>query len=237
MLKMKQLHIFLLLISITVFTSESFAQEAVSDTIAYREKYGLRLGVDISKPLRSVINEDYQGLEIKGDYRIYDDYYLAAELGTEENLMVEANVTASAKGSYIKVGADYNAYNNWVGMQNMIYAGLRYGFSTFSTELQEFSIYRGESYFEPDVRLEPQEYKDLTASWIELQLGVKVEVLTNLYLGTHVELKRRVTEVKPNNFDNLYIPGFNRTYDGSLYGVGYGYSISYLIPLYKKGRR
>ena len=113
---------------------------------------------------------------------------------------------------------------------------MRYGFSTFSTELQEYSIYTNDSYFEPDLRVEPQEFKDLTASWIELQLGVKVEVLTNLYLGTHVELKRRVTEVKPNNFDNLYIPGFNRTYDGSFYGVGYGYSISYLIPLYKRSR-
>ncbi|GAB2768392.1 DUF6048 family protein [Actinomadura fibrosa] len=211
-------------------------EDQVADTLVYREKYGLRLGVDISKPVRSLIDADYQGLEIKGDYRIYDDYYLAAELGTEENLIAETNVTASAKGSYIKVGADYNAYNNWIGMQNMIYAGLRYGFSTFSTELQEYSIYTNDSYFEPDLRVEPQEFKDLTASWIELQLGVKVEVLTNLYLGTHVELKRRVTEVKPNNFDNLYIPGFNRTYDGSFYGVGYGYSISYLIPLYKRNR-
>ncbi|WP_395076160.1 DUF6048 family protein, partial [Flavobacterium sp.] len=33
-------------------------------------------------------------------------------------------------------------------------------------------------------------------------------------------------------FDNLYIPGFNRTYDGK-FGVGWNYTISYFIPLYK----
>jgi hypothetical protein len=38
---------------------------------------------------------------------------------------------------------------------------------------------------------------------------------------------------KPSGFDNLYIPGFNRTYDGS-FGVGFNYTVSYFIPLYKK---
>lgn len=233
---MKSKHIFILLISLLsaqYFTA--FAQvEAVGDTTVYREKYGLRLGVDLSKPLRSLVDEDYQGFQILGDYRIYEDYYLAAEIGNEKNTISETNVISSAAGSYIKVGGNYNAYNNWEGMQNLIFVGLRYGFATFSTELQEFSIYTTDSYFEPDIRTEIQEFNNLTASWAELQLGIKVEVLNNLYLGAHVELKRRISQTKPTNFDNLYIPGFNRTYDGSSFGTGFGYSISYLVPLYKK---
>ena len=233
---MKPKRIFLLLISLAVFLPAALeAQEQqTTDSLETREKFGIRLGVDISKPIRSLIDEEYQGLEIKGDYRIYDDYYLAGEIGNEQNKISEANVTSFAKGSYIKLGANYNTYHNWAGMQNMIYAGLRYAFSTFTTELQEYSIYTTDSYFEPDIRLEQQEFNNLTASWMELQLGIQVEVLNNLFLGTHVELKRIVTQTRPTNFDNLYIPGFNRTFDGSYYGVGYGYSISYLIPFYKK---
>lgn len=208
--------------------------ELQQDTLENREKFGLRLGVDLSKPARSFIDEDYQGLQIMGDYRIYKDYYLAGEIGNEQKTTAEANVTSKAKGSYIKLGVNYNAYENWTGMQNMIFAGVRYGFATFSTELQEFSVYTQDNYFPPDIRSEPVEFDNLTASWIELQLGIKVEVLNNLFLGTHVELKRRVSQTQPTNFDNLYIPGFNRTYDNSGYGVGYGYSISYLIPFYKK---
>ncbi|MFO7719393.1 MAG: DUF6048 family protein, partial [Gillisia sp.] len=49
-------------------------------------------------------------------------------------------------------------------------------------------------------------------------------------------VKRMVTQSTPSNFDNLTIPGFNRTYDDSSFGVGYGYTISYLIPLYKKAK-
>lgn len=233
---MKQKHIFLLLINaVILFPSVLFAQaEQPADTLDYREKFGLRLGVDLSKPLRTILEENYQGFEITGDYRLYKDYYLAGEIGNEKNVISEPNVTAEAKGSYIKLGVNYNAYDNWRGMENLIFAGLRYGFATFSSELQEYSIYSGNNYFEPDIRTEPREFNNLTASWVELQLGIKVEVLNNVFLGTHVQLKRRVTQTQPSNFDNLYIPGFNRTYDDSTIGVGYGYSISYLIPIYKK---
>jgi hypothetical protein len=41
-----------------------------------------------------------------------------------------------------------------------------------------------------------------------------------------------ISQKIPNNFDNLYIPGFNRTYDGA-FGVGFNYTVSYFIPLYK----
>ncbi|MCY2687279.1 DUF6048 family protein [Salinimicrobium sp. TH3] len=232
---MKQKLIYILLISFGFHSSAIFAQqEVVRDTVDAREKYGLRVGFDLSKPLRTFLEEDYQGLEIKGDYRLYDQIYLTGEFGNEQNVISEPNVTASAKGTYMKLGADYNFYENWTGMQNLIYFGVRYGFATFSSELREFSIYNRNPYFGPDVRAESREYNNLTAGWAELQLGVKVEVLNNLYLSTHVELKKKINETKPGNFDNLYIPGFNRTYDGSSLGVGYGYSISYLIPLYKR---
>jgi hypothetical protein len=231
---MKQKLIFILLISFWFHSSAVFAQQTATDTVDVREKYGLRVGIDLSKPIKMFIEEDYQGLEVKADYRLYDNFYLAGEIGNEQHVISQPNVTASAKGSYIKLGGDYNFYQNWTGMQNIIYIGLRYGFASFSTELEEYSIYNRNPYFEPDIRAESRELNNLTAGWLELQLGTKVEVLNNLYLGVHVELKKKVNETKPGNFDNLYIPGFNRTYDGSSLGVGYGYSISYLIPLYRK---
>lgn len=232
---MKQQHILLLLISLAMLQPFllSAQVEQQEDTLQAKEKYGVRLGIDISKPLRSLLDDDYKGLEINGDYRIYENYYLAAELGNEEKFTSLENITAETKGSYIKIGANYNAYKNWEGMQNEIYVGLRYGFATFSSELQEYSIFNRDDYFEPDVRTEPQEFNNLTAGWLELQLGIKVEVLQNLYLGAHVQLKRRVNDNAPSFYENLYIPGFNRTYTDSSIGAGYGYSISYLIPLYK----
>ena len=119
-------------------------------------------------------------------------------------------------------------------MNNAIFAGLRYGFSTFRQELVSYEVFITDQTIPAEIRTEPQEFTGLTASWAELIVGVKTEVFNNLYLSLNVQLKRKISETKPDNFDNLIIPGFNRTYDESEFGVGYGYTISYLIPIFKK---
>ena len=119
-------------------------------------------------------------------------------------------------------------------MNNAIFGGLRYGFSTFSQELDTYDIYTINPAYPTTPRTENIEYTGLTAHWAELIVGIKTEVLNNLFLSINLQLKRKITEDTPENFGNLIIPGFNRTYDFSQFGVGYGYTISYLIPLYKR---
>lgn len=226
------------LIFLLIFCLPGFAQETTTetDTVRYKEKYGVRVGVDLSKPLRTLLDDKYSGLELVGDYRVYNNFYAAAEIGNEEVTFEGDNIQTLTKGSYIKVGGDYNAYENWQDMQNAIFVGVRYGFATFSQTLDQYRVYTSSDYFGPDIREDDSEVSGLTANWAELVVGLKVEVLNNLYLSANVQLKRRIGQNSPSNFDNLVIPGFGRTYDGSEFGAGYGYSISYLIPLYKKER-
>ena len=217
----------------------SLAQDStavVIDSVKVKDqKYGLRLGVDLAKPLRTLLDDTYSGFEISGDFRFADRFYAAVELGTEKKDRFEANLNSKTSGSYFKAGADFNAYNNWVGLRNLIYVGLRYGFSSFNQELLSYGIYTtDQSYSEFELREVNQKFDGLTASWAELIVGVKTELLPNLYLGLQLQLKNKISETKPDNFDNLFIPGFNRTYDDSDFGVGYGYSLSYLIPIFKK---
>lgn len=233
---MKQLLISLFTISLFSLCHTSVKAQATEDTVQVEERYGLRVGVDLSKPLRSLLEDEYRGLEILGDYRVYDNYYLAAELGNEQIPFDAENIKVTANGSYIKIGADYNAYDNWAGMENLIFVGARIGFSTFSQTLEEYDIYQVNQYFPPTTIEGPFETSGLTASWLELMVGIKVEVLHNLYLGANVQLKRMVTQTTPPNYDNLVVPGFNRTYDESAFGTGFGYNISYLIPLYRKAK-
>lgn len=238
------MRIFLFIISIFFFCTSALGQEeeveqeemavVEQDSTTNREKFGIRVGIDLIKPLRTILQDDYRGFEIVGDYRVYKDFYAAAEIGNESLGFNEDNISVTSAGSYIKLGVDYNAYQNWEGMQNSIFAGFRYGFSTFSQDLEEYTIYSTSQYFGPDVRTEIIESSGLTASWAEIIVGIKVELFNNLFLSANLQLKRRITETTPGNYDNLTIPGFNRTYDDSSIGVGYGYTISYLIPFYKK---
>lgn len=213
------------------------AQEetVIIDSISVKTQYyGLRIGVDIAKPLRTLLDDAYSGFEVMGDFRIRDRYYLAAELGNEKRTTDLPNITTTASGSYIKAGFNYNAYDNWLGMNNLIYAGVRGGFSTFSQDLDSYTIYTTTDLFEDDTRTDGSSFSGLSASWLEFQLGVQVELYSNLYLGLNVQLKRRITNKEPDGFENLYIPGFGKTTDGSSFGVGYGYTLSYLIPFFKR---
>lgn len=233
---MKVKHILLSCISLLWVSFLMMAQEETPmDTLQKnKQKYGLRVGIDISKPARTLLDDDYSGFEIIGDFRITEKFYAAAELGNEKKDRFEANLNSSTSGSYAKVGFDFNAYQNWLGMTNSIYGGLRYGFSTFTQELLAYGIYTTNPAFPPTFNVSPKEFKGLTAHWIEFVVGVKVELIHNVYLSLNLQLKRKLSEDQPENFDNLYIPGFNRTYDYSEYGAGFGYSISYLIPIFKK---
>lgn len=197
------------------------------------ERYGLRLGVDLFKLSRTFTEKDYRGLELVGDFKLTRKHYLAAEIGNENKTVDDARLNFTTKGTYIKAGFDYNAYQNWFGMHNMIYVGLRYGVSTFSQTLNTFSVYNPHPYFGASPTLvSGEKYDGLSAQWIEVVAGVKAEIVQNLYVGFSLRLNNLITNKTPENFDNLYIPGFNRTYGGK-FGAGFNYTISYFVPIFK----
>lgn len=230
----KSIYSLLFLVSFSVF-----AQEKPTDSISAvtppikSDRYGIRVGVDLYRLGRSLYDDKFRGFEAIADYRLTKKVYVAGELGTTDFTIDDDQVNFTTKGSYFKVGFDYNAYENWLDMENMIYTGIRYGFSSFSQNLNSYKVYDKNSYFDEVTVYPNQKYSSLTAHWAEIIGGIKAEVFDNLFLGFSVRLNILFTEKKPTNFDNLYIPGFNRTYDGN-FGVGFNYSVSYFIPLYKK---
>ena len=209
----------------------------VNDSLKIKLKYGLRVGGDAGKLIRSFTDDTYTGFEVNADYRIKKALYIAGELGIEEKNTTNDYLNVTTNGSYLKAGVDYNLYKNWLDMDNMIYSGFRVGASAFSQNINSFTTYNTDQYWgEQFSSTESQKFNDLTAVWVEFIFGIKVELFNNLYLGLNAQLKGLVSEKVPTNFENIYIPGFNKTYDSSSIGVGYGYTISYLIPLYKKDK-
>ena len=161
--------------------------------------------------------------------------YIAAEIGSETRRTTQfANLDNTSIGSYIKAGANFNVYENWFGMNNLIYVGGRAGFSSFRHELNSFTIATTNPLFGDDTRMDGREFTGLSATWLEFQLGLQTELFSNLYLGINVQLKRTITRDDPEDFTTIFIPGFGRTTDESQFGVGYGYTLSYLIPFVKK---
>ena len=256
---MSRYFISLFFLLISAMASTGYAQDRPidlnrKDTVTYKLPYGLRAGVDLSRILVSALEDNYTGLEIVGDYRLTQNLYLAAEVGNEKKTIginlgneVESvegqlyNFTAS--GSYIKGGIDYNTYGNWYGEQNLIFVGGRLAYSRFSQTVNDYKIFDTSRYWNPDdfaIGSTPElGFDGLSAFWLEFVVGIKAEMVKNLYFGASVRLgylfgPPLTTEIE--NFQNQFIPGFNKVTEDSNFGVGYNYSITYLIPLYKKAK-
>ena len=80
------------------------------------------------------------------------------------------NIDFTTTGQYIKIGVDYNAYENWLDMENAIYIGARYGFSTFNHKVNSGIINADPIFGEQSISI-PQEFDGLNAHWAELVIG------------------------------------------------------------------
>ena len=226
----------MVLISISMLSQNTKLEnkEKKKDSIIKIERYGFRFGLDLYKISRSLYDKNYKGLELVGDYRIRKNYYLAAELGTENKTTDDTRLNFTTKGSYLKVGFDYNAYENWLDMENMVYIGLRYNIGSFSQTLNTYKIYNRVTYFpESSSYSSGEKFDGLSAQWLEFVSGIKAKVFNNVYIGFSARVSMLVSNKKPDGFDNLYIPGFGRTYDGN-FGASFNYTVSYFLPIYKK---
>ena len=221
---------------ILFFTTVWSQKEVEIDSLSNQLRYGLRVGIDISKPIRMLIEPGYKGFELVGDYRLTKNFYIAGEFGNEIKNVSQDAVHFETSGSFLKLGADYNVYDNWRGMDNLIVVGFRYGVSQHKQTLLSYNRLINDRYWDEDniINLsEPITYEGLTGNWIELHLGFKAELLRNLYMGVSLQMHRLLSDKDPENFENLFIPGFNKVLTNNSYGAGINYTISYQLPIYK----
>lgn len=224
---------FSLLLVLVSFVGTAQEIKTKDSIVPKKERYGIRFGIDVAKLARTFFEKDYRGLELVGDYKLTRRHYIAAEIGNESKTVDDDQLNFTTEGTYIKAGFNYNAYKNWVGMENMIYVGMRYGVSSFSQTLNNYQIYNPNTYFgESQIIESGEKFEGLSAQWVEVVAGIKAEVFKNVYVGFSFRVNHLISNKKPENFDNLHIPGFNRTYGGN-FGAGFNYTVSYFLPLYK----
>ena len=212
----------------------------LNDTLIKKDKFlninKIRLGFDILKPILSSSEGDNLNYEIVGDLQLTENIYLAGEYGLVDKVIEDENINFNSSGSFLRIGFDYNMFENWIGMDNSIYVGLRYGTSSFSSKILDYNVRNKDSYFSNLVTNEFQtiEYSNLSGNWIEILLGIKVETFKNVYLGLSLRLNKLLSDKKPDNFGNLFIPGFNKVTDENTFGSGFNYTLTYSIPLKKR---
>lgn len=229
---MKSKHIWLFTISL-LWSLFAFSQEegkAKEDKVP--RTYALRVGLDMIKPARTQFEDGYQGLEIVGDLKLSKRLFVAAEVGSEKRTQQSEQINFTTKGSYIKAGVDYNFFNNWKGMNNSLFIGFRLARSLHNHTVNNYTLYALSQYI-PVPTSEGYltgEREQLSTGWFEFLFGTKVQLLPNFYAGLSLRMHGLLSNKQPQDFGNLYAPGFNRITDDNKFGGSFNYTLTYAFP-------
>jgi hypothetical protein len=193
------------------------------------EKYGLRLGFDLSRIPMHYLNPYRTDMEAGADLRVDSNLYLAAEAGWNKTALDNKPAFAyNSDGYYLKAGVDYNLIKRkYLQEANMVYVGIRYGIARMRRDIPGYEV--SDPYW--GNRTGSFSAKTLVPQWGELLLGMKVEVLNNLFLGWSLHLRILITQNIDKQVRPYLIPGFGKATKNS--GFDMNYSVSYRIPLFK----
>ena len=241
---MKLTHTWVFYISLLSFCY-SVSQEndniSINDSLNLKKEksINLRVGFDLYRIILSNISDGFDGFEIVGDLKVSENFFIALELGNLDITKQVEQVNFTTNGNYFKVGFDYNMFENLEGMNNHITLGARIGSSRHDQTLNSYTILDRTRYWtNSDLPITngfaTGERPDLNALWFEVVLNFKVQILKNIYTGISLRLNRLINDKIPSNFDNIYIPGFNKKTQDNVFGAGFNYTLTYNFSLLSK---
>jgi hypothetical protein len=215
-------------ISLLMFSHSIFAQDSISKTKIYPLKSGFTIGFNLVDPIVHALNTSLEVYEFSVNAGTYKNFSLTGEFGFLNNRIDSTDqYFYIAKGTFIRFGADYNIYKkNNKDENNMIYVGLRYGFSKLNHEANDILI-KDSFWGNKWTNFPSQPY---TTQFVELTGGLKVELVWNIYMGWSVSY--RLATSKIGNISPFQIPGFGKGSNSDSWG--FNYSIYYFIPFTKK---
>lgn len=199
---------------------------------AQLDKYAptaVRVGADVGNFGYSLLKEGREFWEISADIDIYR-YFITTDYGYTRFSTGEDLYNYESTGRYMRIGPEVNFIKNQSG--DVLFFGARYGTSTFNENISYLTINEIEqNEVWPVSELETSN-KNLQASWIEFNTGLKARVFNNVYLGFTVRYKFLPSIESGGTFQPYYVPGYGTKTDRDIWGISY--YISYKIPFRKK---
>ena len=204
----------------------------IDNKIEYPLWDDITIGINIWDPVMRLLGQEYGLFDAWAELSLYNRFKPVIEFGLGQASYTPEDgnyVYKSGTAPYFKIGMNYNILYKKI-KDYQFFFGARYGFSSFSYELKDISIdntYWGENY---NTTMPSQ---DITASYGELVMGLKVKIYKQLSLGWTMKYHTIISEKESKHGKAWYIPGYgsrNSSFTG-------GFNIMYTIPLNKKTSR
>ncbi|MGB0523406.1 MAG: DUF6048 family protein [Flammeovirgaceae bacterium] len=214
-------------------TSDSTKVKPKKDKIKvpFRPKLrGIKLGTDLYPIAFTIFEKDFTGYELNSEFVFDNKFFINADFGSQnaERQDDEQTFVYTNKGTYWRLGLDYNFMHKTFD-EEALFVGMRFGNASFDHKANYTSTTDAWGDQATEVSLPNQ-----TASWLELNLGMKVKAIGNFHLSAILRGKFLLSSPSEELLSVVEMPGFgiNRnTVTGSI-----GYRVSYMIPV-QKGQR
>lgn len=191
-------------------------------------QFFIRLGVDLSRFALNYMNDiGHTGFEMSMDTELKYRYFPTLELGTNKIEYSQSDIEYHSQGNYLRLGLNYNMLNYKQRFdRNLFFIGARLGMSTFNQEIPQVIISNPWGEYQNSFPLE-----NYSAQWFEGVIGLRGEVLPNLYLGYTLRVKQMLNHTAYNKLTPYWIPGYGKGFQSR--ALGMSYSIFYAIPIKK----
>ncbi len=188
------------------------------------KKYqGLRVGVDLAE-IFSNGQSGKTAFMVSMDYEFKDNYFAVLDFGSAKIDGFNDSTANSVNGYYGLFGLDINGLKKNTG-GDLLHYGLRYGFSSFSHNIELVEGYSGSFNDIVDEKL--------SAHWAEFVTGAKAELwfIKNVFVGLSVRAKFLISKTKEKNITPAMIPGYGDASKGV--NFDFNWTLSYRIPFKK----
>lgn len=191
--------------------------------------YQASAGVNIWDPLLRAFGQKYGLGDVWVELNLHNRYLPQFTLGMSSCDDTPANKNYTFKSSavpYFKLGALYNfLYNS--NPDYKVLGGFRYGFSAYKWSVTDVTV--NEGYWN-----DPSHYSlnsiSNAAGWIEVVVGLRVRVWSNISAGWNIVYHSVLHESKPVHGKPMYIPGYGKRSQA----VTGNFSFIYTLPINKR---
>jgi len=191
--------------------------------------FSAAVGVDVWDPVMRLFGQHYGLLEFSGELNLHNRYIPVVEvgLGTASYTPDDNNYTFKVPLTpYFRLGCNYNfIYNS--NPDYMAFAGLRFGWSHFSYEINDVTL--TDNYWnETSTFSLPRQTCNIT--YMQILFGIRVKVCGPVSLGWCIRYKAKLHESHAAYGKPIYMPGYGSR-NGSITG---SFSVTYTLPFKKK---
>jgi hypothetical protein len=190
----------------------------------YALPHQLRFGVDITRPIANLFLKTRQSYEFQVDYAIKNETYLVAEAGWGSANIDYSDLRYKSNNMFLRVGVDKTmltriASSDW----DMLFVGMRYGFAPIkrsdATYTTTDSLWGNTSGM--------IQGKSLTAHWLEVTAGIRVEMIQGLFLGWNIHGRFLLNQKPFRELPPSFIAGYGKGDKNTIFD--YNFYVSYAL--------